>query len=145
VSGGSRSQRGSSSKYWPVYATVWGVWLSGVVWLILHYFFQRQAQFGAVPNPFEHWSLVSHGALAFACLWLLGFLWGTHIVRRWNLHRHRKTGGSLFAVMSLLCVTGYLLYYVGSDDLRPYLSIAHWVIGLVLPATLIAHWAVRKR
>jgi hypothetical protein len=142
----SRVRPASSwSVYWPVYLTLLGVWLSGVAWLVYHYFLQQQSQFGPVAHPLEHASLVAHGALAFASLWLLGFLWGTHIVRRWKLHRHRKTGGSLFAVMLVLCITGYLLYYVGSDDWRPSLSAAHWIIGLVLPVSLFAHWVVRRR
>ena len=137
--------RKPAASYWPVYAVCLGVWLSGALWLLYHYFFPLQTSFGAAPNPNEHWSLVAHGALAFASLWLMGFLWGTHVTRRWRLRRHRRTGGTLFAVMGLLIVSGYLLYYLSDDSWRSPTATVHWVIGLVMPLALLAHWLIRRR
>ncbi len=131
--------------YLPVYLTVAAIWLSGAVWLLFHYFIRIKTAFGDAPSPFEHWLLVLHGAAAFCSLWLIGFLWGTHIVKRWRLRRHRKTGGLLFGVMLLLILTGYLLYYVADDDWRAATSITHWVIGLGMPLALLWHWAIRRR
>jgi hypothetical protein len=132
-------------RYWPVYATSAGVWLTGVVWLLCHYFWVHQTDFGIEPRPLEHWSLVAHGAAAFASLWLMGYLWGTHVVKRWRLGRHRKTGGTLFGVMLLLIVTGYLLYYLAGDDSRAATSVIHWTIGLGMPLALLVHWLIRRR
>ena len=131
------------ASYWTVYAVSTGVWLSGVLWLIFHYYLVRTTEFGPTPHPLEHWWLVAHGAMAFASLWLMGFLWGTHVVKRWRLRQHRKSGGILFATMALLIFTGYLLYYLPSDDWRVPTSIAHWVIGLAMPLALTAHWWIR--
>ena len=50
---------------------------------------------------------VAHGAMAFASLWLMDG--ATHVVRGWRLGRHRKTGGTLFATMALLILSGFLL------------------------------------
>lgn len=133
------------AAYWPVYVVCLGVWLSGALWLIYHYYFMLQTDFGKAPNPLEHWSLVAHGALAFASLWLMGFLWGTHITKRWRLHRHRKTGGMTFGVMLILIVSGYLLYYLASDAWRAPTAILHWLIGLSMPLALLAHWLIRAR
>jgi len=83
--------------------------------------------------------------MAFASLWLMGFLWATHIVRRWKLRRHRKTGGTLFVIMVLLIVSGLLLYYLPSDELRSPTALVHWVIGLAMPLALMAHWLIRAR
>ncbi|NIO41107.1 MAG: hypothetical protein GTO41_13585, partial [Burkholderiales bacterium] len=44
-----------------------------------------------------------------------------------------------FTVMVTLTVTGYLLYYVGSDPVRDVLAIAHWGVGLGLPLLTIWH------
>ena len=128
-----------------VYATCATVWASGALWLILHYFFTHETEMGLAPHPLEHWSLVLHGAAAFASLWLMGFLWGTHVVKRWRLKRHRKSGGLLFTVMLLLVVTGYLLYYLSSDEIRAPTALVHWVVGLGMPLALLVHWSIRSR
>ncbi len=137
--------RRSQASYWPVYIVSLGVWLSGAVWLLLHHFFTQKTNFGLARHPMEHWSLVAHGAFGFAGIWLVGFLWGTHVVKRWRLRRHRKTGGVLFAVMFVLILTGYLLYYLSSDDWRTSTADVHWIIGLGMPLTLLAHWLIRGR
>jgi hypothetical protein len=135
----------SRFSHGPVYCVCLGIWLTGVCWLIFHYFFTQQRAFGATHHPMEHWSLVAHGAFAFASLWLVGFLWGTHIVKRWRLRRHRKTGGTLFAAAFLLIVSGYLLYYLSDEEWRAIAAIAHWIIGLAAPLPFFAHWLIRAR
>ena len=37
------------------------LWLSGCVWLIVHFFFPVTTQFGPAPNPLEPWLLRVHG------------------------------------------------------------------------------------
>ena len=132
------------ASYWRVYTVCFGIWTTGALWLLLHYCFVQRGEFGLVHNPLEQWSLVAHGAFAFASLWLLGYLWGAHVVKRWRLRRHRKTGGALFTVMCLLIVTGYLLYYLAGDDAREFASYVHWIIGLAMPLSLLAHWLIRR-
>ena len=75
-----------------------GLWLSGVLWLIFHYFMVSQTAFGPQPHPLEHWWLSAHGLFAFATLWLYGLLWGRHIVVGWNSKKRRITGSTLFAI-----------------------------------------------
>ncbi len=135
----------ANMKYWPVHAVTLGVWATGSVWLIFHYFLTVQTAFGPAHHPLEHGSLVAHGACAFAGLWLMGYLWGTHVTRGWRLKRHRKSGGALFGVMVLLIASGYLLYYLSSDEWRAATSIAHWVIGVASPVFFLTHWFIRAR
>jgi hypothetical protein len=120
------------------------VWLSGCAWLGLHYFAQQQTEFGPAPHPAEHWTLMAHGLFAFAALWAFGLLWSGHIAAAWKSGRHRVTGSALFLAMAALIVSGYLLYYAGSDTVRPLLSLAHWAIGLALPAAYGWHRAIRR-
>jgi hypothetical protein len=134
---------GTTYRY--VYVVLTGLWLSGALWLIYHFFFTRNTEFGPAPNPLEHWWLVAHGASAFASLWLMGHLWSTHIAKRWRLRRHRKTGATLVAVMAVLIASGYLLYYLSSDSWRAVVSLGHWLLGLVMPLALAGHWWVRAR
>ncbi|TXH04225.1 MAG: hypothetical protein E6R07_09830 [Nevskiaceae bacterium] len=116
-----------------------GTWLSGLLWLMFHYFLARPGDFGVTPHPLEPWWLRLHGAFAFAAIWLLGLMSGVHIVRGWSGRRHRLSGAMLVVSFGWLIVTGYLLYYVGNDNARAVLSPAHWVFGVAAPLAYIAH------
>jgi len=122
-----------------------GLWLTGAAWLLLHFFMVRETDFGPARDPLEHWSIVAHGAFAFAALWLFGVLWGTHITKRWKAKRHRWSGGLLFLFLATLSLSGYLLYYVGDDAAREFISKGHWIIGLASPLPFLLHWLVRMR
>lgn len=130
-----------------VYAIGAGVWSSGVLWLVFHYFLSRQTPFGPEPHPLEFWSRAAHGFFAFASLWTFGLLWGIHIVGGWSSGRQRPSGGAMFALILWLTGSGYLLYYLSSDALISAVSLAHWSVGLALPLPFIWHrftWRRRK-
>lgn len=133
------SARLTSRRRWLVNGVGLGLWLTGAVWLLLHYFFMRQGEFGPEHSPLEGWTLKAHAAFAFLALWTLGLLWGVHVVNGWRLARRRWTGGVLMAVMGLLSLSGYLLYYAGDDQLRTLVSVAHWTVGLAVFAAYLVH------
>ncbi|MEP6484366.1 MAG: hypothetical protein ABJB01_07945 [Rudaea sp.] len=123
-----------------IYAILITTWLSGAVWLVLHYFFARRGEFGAEPNPFEFWILALHGACAFATLWLAGWIWTTHIEPWWRGGRRRRNSGVvLISVALILIVSGYLLYYASGDALREWTALVHWIVGLIAAIPMIVH------
>ncbi len=122
-----------------VYATLSGVWLSGAVWLLLHFAFARPGAFGLLRNPLEPECLAVHGAFAFAALVLVGWLWAGHWPSGWQSRRSRISGVAMVAGIGLLCVSGYLLYYLGGEGSRTAASELHWGIGLVMPGAFAAH------
>ena len=129
-----------------IYIVGAGVWLSGGVWLLFHYFLGKQGDFGPIENPLTPWWLRLHGAFGFAAIWIFGLLWGTHITVAWPHHRRRWSGGILAGVSISLIVSGYLLYYVGDDAIRPIVSVLHWTIGLACPVFFVVHRVrLRKR
>uniref|UniRef100_A0A7V4XQL4 DUF4405 domain-containing protein n=1 Tax=Acidobacterium capsulatum TaxID=33075 RepID=A0A7V4XQL4_9BACT len=131
---------------WQIYLIGVGVWLSGGLWLLFHYFFVTQGEFGPTENPLTAWWLGLHGAFAFATLWIFGLLWGMHVTAAWPRKRRRRSGAALVAVLAFLVVSGYLLYYVGDDKVRPVISVMHWAMGLAAPAFFAAHRVrLRKR
>ncbi len=133
------------ARRWWLYITVGGVWLSGGLWLLFHYFLQKQGEFGPSINPLEPWWLKVHGAFAFASLWMGGLLWGVHITRFWPGGRRRWSGSILTAIFALLILTGYLLYYVADERARPVISAIHWLVGLICPAFFLWHRWYRTR
>ncbi len=126
------------NKLW-VNLTGAGVWTSGVLWLVFHYFMVRQGEFGPERSPLEPWWLKLHGAFAFAALWIGGLLWGLHVVNGWRQNRRRWSGGALFGGFLALILTGYLLYYIGDDQPRAVVSLIHWIIGLAIPVAYAVH------
>ena len=129
---------------WALYIIGTGVWLTGGIWLLFHYLLIKQGEFGPTANPLEPWWLKLHGAFAFAAVWMFGLMWGIHIAKLWPHKRRRWSGGILTAIFVLLIVSGYLLYYVGDDRVRPLISALHWVIGLAC-LVLFARHRLRRR
>ena len=118
---------------WTLYVIGIGVWFSGVLWLLFHYFFVEQGEFGPKVHPLEPVWLKVHGAFAFAAIWIFGILWGTHVTKAWPGMRRRWSGGILVGTFLWLVLSAYLLYYVGSESARSVVSILHWGIGLASP------------
>jgi hypothetical protein len=113
--------------------------VSGVVWLVAHYFLSVPGEYGPQLHPLEPWMLKVHGAAAMAGLIVYGSLLPVHVRRAWSIRRNIVLGIGLVTVMLLLTVTGYLLYYAGDEDTRPVIGAVHWILGLAVPALLAWH------
>lgn len=125
-----QTARLSKRREYMVYAILGGTWLSGAIWLALHFYLREKTEFGLLPHPFEAWVLRVHGAFAFAALWLSGLLWAAHISVAWTLRQHRYSGITVVTLFAVLALSGYLLYYLGDEGWRDVASLAHWLIGL---------------
>ena len=118
---------------------------SGLLWLGFHYFVIAKTDFGDAHHPLEAWWLKLHGLAAMLALIGFGSLMPGHIRNAWQQRKNRGSGGTMAAVMTLLALTGYFLYYVGGEELRHFTSIAHWAIGLALMPLLILHIVLGRR
>lgn len=79
-------------------------------------------------------------------LLLLGGLFPSHIVRAWRGRLNRMSGSVMVFCNTVLIVTAFGLYYLGSETLRPLISDLHIVVGLALPLLLALHiWLGRHR
>ncbi|MGE4063125.1 MAG: hypothetical protein AB7E79_07130 [Rhodospirillaceae bacterium] len=117
-----------------------GVWLTGAVWLIYHHFMQLETEFGFQKHPVEVISLEAHGAFSFAALWIFGTLWWTHVLRGWTSHWRRWSGGFMVAVVAILILTGWGLYYFVERAWREWTSLIHWTLGLAALVIFFVHW-----
>ena len=118
---------------------------SGAAWLLFRFVFRSPGEFGDLPHPGEPWSMRVHGGAAMLFLVMLGTLVRSHILHGWRLGRNRFSGITMIAIMVLLTLTGYGIYYAGGERIRPILSVLHWGIGVALPAALLWHILVGRR
>ncbi len=122
-----------------VYASISILWLSGVLWLLFHYFLQRPGSFGIEPHVLESWWLRLHGLAMMVALVTAGSVVVHHAQRAWQLHKNRLLGVTLTGTLLWLAATGYVLYYFSSDDNQAWLPLLHWLPGLALPLAVGLH------
>ena len=127
-------------QIWLLILSGGALWLTGTIWLLLHYFGQLKGEFGPETNPFEPWMLRVHGFAMIASVVGIGSLLAAHIAKGWQYRRQRLIGIFLLTLVGLLILTGYLLYYVGDDEQRWLISVVHWSVGLLLPTIFITHY-----
>ncbi len=135
---------GSTHRAW-LFGAFAAAFATGTAWWVLHHWFPTSGEFGAAPHPAEHWLIRLHGAAALFTLVLLGSLLTHHVRRAWLAGRNRRSGGLLLAFNGLLALTGYALYYAGSESLRATAGNTHLALGLALPLLLILHMAFGRR
>lgn len=145
-----RTAKLASWQFWLLTVSGGGLLASGAGWLMLHYFWPVQGEFGLEPNPLEPWLIRLHGLMLIPALLAIGGLFVAHVPKGWDHKRQRVAGVALGSVLMLLIITGYMLYYVGIEEIRPWVSLIHWVIGLTLPILSTWHYlnaraARRKR
>jgi hypothetical protein len=84
--------------------------------------------------------IVVHGSLnPFLCV-LFGYLLCQHIRVGWQMRANLVSGFIMEAAFAGLILSGAGLYYVGAEEWREWISIAHRACGVLLPASLAWHW-----
>jgi hypothetical protein len=122
------------------------IFVSGLGWLGDHYLFAGSAEFGDAHAPFEPLWLRLHGAAAMAGLVVWGSVFPGHIARAWHLGVNRRSGLLMLSLVVLLVVSGWSLYYISDEDTRPWISMVHWLAGIVAGAGLGIHvWLGKRR
>ena len=125
-----------------VYAILAVLFLSGAAWAWLNYFMVAPADFGSASKSV---AMKIHGGAAMAILILIGIVLNSHVKFAWRAGRNRVNGTIFLSAFALLTVTGYGLYYAGSEKLRAWTSWIHLFAGLALPILLLIHVLLGKR
>jgi hypothetical protein len=115
------------------------LWLTGCLWLVLHYFFAQPSDFGPLENPWSALILRIHGWIAVSGVFLLGWVTARHVSDRWPQMVKRTSGISMATVSVILALTGYALYYT-TDRLHDSAGVAHEIIGVAAFLFALAHW-----
>jgi hypothetical protein len=132
-------QRMSEGLRWAVYVTFGALWASGCYWLVLHYLFARETDFGLAQHPWGPMVLRVHGWIAVGSVFLLGWITARHVSDRWPQVIKRVSGLAIASVAAVLAVTGYALYYT-NDVLHDDAGTVHQFIGAVAVLLALTHW-----
>jgi len=119
------------------------LWLSGCYWLVLHFFFSKPSDFGAIQHPWAPAVLKVHGWIAVVSVFLLGWVTARHVSDRWNQSAKRTSGTAIASMAIVLAITGYALYYT-TDHLHDMAGFAHEVLGGGAIVLALAHWKRRR-
>ena len=121
------------------------VWASGVLYWTFDKYMLRHSDAGISENPLQVWWLRLHAATATAAVWLFGYMCAIHVQRNWAGGVRRNSGTLFVSVLTLLTLTGYLIYYVEADRPLAMLLQLHWMLGVFAPLAFLLHWGLRWR
>ena len=80
-----------------------------------------------------------HGAAAMAAMVLFGALLARHVPCGWKKRANRISGTGVLVALLWLVVSGYALYYSGSEALRSFASQTHFWVGVALAVVFCVH------
>lgn len=89
-------------------------------------------------KPLGRWPLVLHGVSGMALAIGFGLLMQSHIRAAWRMKKHRVSGGLMVGLMSLLIVSGLLLYY-GSESIHEANEQLHIGLGIGFTGMILWH------
>ena len=130
-----------------IYYTVFLIlFLSGIIWLVLHYLCNSVGEFGIMSHPLENKVLCIHGFAAFGFAFIFGNIWAMHVkfgIQK-KYKKNFKSGVINALLITILIITGLLLYYTGNDMVRLTASMTHWICGIVLFIVIVLHILLGK-
>ncbi|HTI72539.1 MAG TPA: hypothetical protein VMF06_21365 [Candidatus Limnocylindria bacterium] len=129
---------------WTLYTFSVVLLVSGAIWAWAHY----QDESGTADpllRGIAPWLLKVHGLAAMGFVLLLGTLIPVHIRHSWHANKNRVNGVFFLTAVGLLTVSGYLLYYLGDETVRGYMSRVHLWLGLAAPLLLGWHIFLGRR
>jgi heme A synthase len=119
------------------------LWLSGVAWLLLHYFAARPGEFGLVRHPLEAPLMLVHGVVAMLALFVLGWFAALHSADGNRRRARRASGWVLSTLIGVLAIAGCLQFFVSGEGAQAALRLVHEVCGVALLLPVLAHvWSL---
>jgi hypothetical protein len=106
--------------------------ITGLIYLLGHQFQIQRAALGT------HSILAAHGIAAMLAILALGSVLPFHIKAGYKSQKKRWSGFSQLSLLTLLLVTGALLYY-GPEEIRDITVDTHWMTGLLFFVIFLLH------
>ncbi|WP_342708685.1 hypothetical protein AAFG13_26450 [Bradyrhizobium sp. B124] len=126
-----------------MYATFGVLLLTGAGWLVADW--QKNVAGDEIWQQAAANLLMVHGGVAMLALLTLGALIPVHLLRAWRSRKNRISGSIMAAFNAVLIVTAFGLYYLGSEEVRPWMSWIHLTAGFALSLMFPLHiWLGRR-
>ena len=126
-----------------IYACTAVLMMSGIIWLLADWITPPLELASLIEiersKVLKIWSIRAHSLIALVTLVVIGSLITTHMQVRWARKRNRVSAVLNLALFITLTLTGYLLWYGDEGQVRSVATLAHWVMGLMLPLVLYWH------
>lgn len=132
-----------SSFRYSIYAAFAALFLTGAGWLVADW--QKNISTDEIWQQTAAYLLMAHGGTAMVTLLLLGALIPVHVLRSWRSGNNLVTGSLMITLNTLLVVTAFGLYYLGSETVRPWMSWIHLVVGFCVPLLFTLHVFLGRR
>ncbi len=120
---------------WQKSFVIWGMLtcsLTGFAYLLGHEFHIQRLILGT------HNILVAHGVAAMLATLALGSVLPFHIKAGYKSARKWISGFTQLTFMSVLLISGALLYY-GPEQIREDVITVHWIVGLLFFSIFLIH------
>ncbi len=122
--------------------SIFALLISGIIWLIVNFYLTYESPWYFLNS----WSLKIHGAASYIFLVMFGMILATHISFNWRVKKNRRNSGIIATgLFFILIISGYLLYYLSSDEIRKITSYLHWISGLICSAFFIFHFTTKTK
>jgi hypothetical protein len=128
-----------------VYWIVGVLWLSGCAWLALDLALAKRGPFGTAPHPLQPPLLLAHGVVAILGMYLFGWIGARHVLYWWPARLRRLGGVILAALIGLLGVSGFVLFFVSDDETQRIAAVLHEVLGVAVTVFAVQHWFLARR
>lgn len=115
------------------------LFVTGGIWLYEAYFMKALDPYTPASHELGQSAMKIHGGFSMFFLIMFGMLLATHIPYGIKSKKNFYSGMAMVTITFILSVTGYLLYYVSSENIRDYASIIHSIFGIVIPLVLVFH------
>ena len=124
-----------------IYAAFAVLFLTGCIWLLADW----QKDGDEIWHQVAANMLMVHGGAAMLTLLLLGALIPLHFIRSWRAGKNRISGATMAAFNTVLIVTAFGLYYLGSESVRPWMSWIHIGAGALVALVFPIHIILGRR
>ncbi len=121
-----------------LYSVSLTLFISGISWAWIHHL-DELGQATESLRELNGWFIAIHGFSAMTFVLLLGTLLVGHVRRAWHARKNRKNGAFFLTAVSLLTLSGYVLYYTGNEAVRNAVSNFHLWLGVAAPVLLFWH------